>query len=150
MAIESTARLVIAGEPAGPRPVVGDEVAAVDFDDYAGVTLVDTTPEAGDAVATAAGDPEAGSWLLFRAADLTGGASRLTVRVSRTAPGVAALELRADNPATGRLLATIPIPSTAHRYAWTTATAEVTAPTGIHDLYVVLQGHLRLATFRLE
>jgi beta-glucosidase len=112
---------------------------AVDFDDYAGVTIVDATREAGDAVAGP-------GMLWFHAADLAG-AVRVEAEVSYHGESPACLEFRAGD----RLLAEITVPVTGGRYAWTTVTATLpTPPTGVHDLEVTLHGDFRLAAFRFE
>ena len=146
-AIEARTEVKVEGEPAGPRPVTG--VAAVDFDDYAGIALADRTREGGDVVESpdsSTGDP---AWLLFRDADLRARPSTLTAGVSRTEPGQATLELRADAP-DGPVLATVAVPSTGGRYAWTTVTAPVTGAEGVRDLYLVLDGAFRLDRFGLS
>jgi beta-glucosidase len=143
--IGSRAPLVVTGPAPGPRRVVDLDVAATDFDDYSRITLVDTTREAGDAVEAAGED----TWLLFRQADLDG-ATRLTVRVSRTGAGDAArLELRTGTP-TGRLLAAAGVPTTGGRYAWAEVSTAVDGSGGVHDLYLRLPEGVRLDTFRLE
>ncbi len=140
------APLTVTGPAPGPRAVVGRRVLAADFDDWTGLALVDADRTAGDAVTP---DGGAGA-LLFRAADLTG-ARRVTAEVSRTGAGEARLELWADAVgAGGTRLAALPVPSTGHRYAWTTVAADLSAaPSGVHDLHLVLTGEQRLAAFRL-
>lgn len=115
------APLTVTGPAPGPRTVVGRRVLAADFDDWTGLALVDADRVAGDAVT-----PDGGSGaLLFRAVDLTG-ARRVTAEVSRTGAGEARLELWADAVgAGGTLLAALTVPSTGHRYAWTTVEGEL-------------------------
>ena len=139
-AIRATAAVHLEGTPAPPRRVVGTRLAAADFDDRARARLVDTTPEFGDAV-----EVDAAGWLLFRRADLgAGGPLALTATVARAEPGTARLELRLDDPVQGRRLGGVDVPSTGGRYAWTAVTAPVEVPGGVHDLYVLLVGALRL------
>jgi beta-glucosidase len=144
--IRSRADFVVPGDLPRPRQVVGINVAAANFDDYAGVTLVDTTRMSGDAVEAVA--PTA-AWVLFRAADLSAGPTRVTVRVSQTQPGPSQLELRTDK-ADGPVLATVTVPSTGDRYAWVDVSTEIAAVDGVHDLYLLLHGAFRLDTFRLQ
>ncbi|WP_329177757.1 glycoside hydrolase family 3 C-terminal domain-containing protein [Streptomyces sp. NBC_01477] len=137
-----SAPLTVSGPPPAPREVVGRPVRAVDFDDYADVILVDATPTEGDAVT-----PSGPSGTLhYRAADLDG-ARTFTAEVSRTAEGPARLEVWAG----ATLLATVPVPSTGARYAWTTARADLPAATsGVHELRLVLRGEQRVRAFRFD
>jgi len=153
-AIRQSARLTVLGTQPAPRWAVGTEVAAADFDDYSGVTLVDATPAAGDAV-TPAGD--APGWILFRdtglAPDDDHEAERewyVTIRVARAEPGTARVELRRDHPVAGDLLSEFIVPSTGDKYAQTEMTADLARAPGVFDLYVVLHGALRLASFRVH
>jgi beta-glucosidase len=72
----------------------------------------------------------------------------VTVGVSRTEPGSARLEFRA-NTWDGPLLADVPVPSTGDRYAWTTVSTDLRAEPGIADLYLVLRGAQRISEFRV-
>jgi beta-glucosidase len=144
--IHGTADLVVTGDQPGPRQVVGIDVTAADFDDYAGITLVDTTREAGDAVEAV---DRAAAWVLFRAADLSTIPTRLTVRVSQTLHQSSLLELRTGKP-DGPVLATAVIPSTGDRYAWVDVTTEIVGAHGVQDLYLLLRGDFRIDTFRLH
>jgi beta-glucosidase len=135
-----TAALTITGAPPAPRPVVGRRCRAVDFDDHAGVTIVDATHTTGDAITPA--DPTRPATLLFHATDLTGAAG-FEAEVAHEG-GDARLEIRAA----GQLMADIAIPVTGDRYSWTTATTALpTPPTGVHDLRLILHGTFRLAAF---
>ena len=134
-----TARLAVTGPAPAPRTVVDRRTQGVDFDDYADITIVDATREAGDAVAATG----VGS-LRFHNADLSG-AVRVEAEVSRDGDGPAGLEFRAGD----RLLAEIPVPVTGSRYAWTTVGADLPSPPdGVHDLRLTLRGDFRLAAFR--
>ena len=150
-AVELTAALTVAGAAPGARQVVGRTTRAVDFDDHTGITLVDAAREDGDAVAPLAA--AAFSSLLFRAVELPSGAETFTftARVSRTEPGEAVLEVRAGDPRTGPLLASLTVPSTGGRYDWATVTTGLTgAPEGVHDLHLVLLGEQRVAEFTVS
>ncbi|MEV4604735.1 glycoside hydrolase family 3 C-terminal domain-containing protein [Amycolatopsis sp. NPDC049253] len=145
--IRSSTRVVVSGTNAGMRDVLGIEVRAADFDDYEGVTLVDTTRASGDAVTPAGDSP---GWVVFRSVHLDRPAQRITARVSRTGAGEAELAVRRDDPVDGVLLGSVRIASTGDRYAWTTVSSGIDAPPGTYDLYVVLDGEQRLDSFRLE
>ncbi|CAG7642945.1 Beta-glucosidase [Actinacidiphila bryophytorum] len=135
------ADLTVDGAAPEPRRVVGRRVRAVDFDDYEGVTLVDFTPTAGEAVAV--GDGGAHGTLLYRAVALDG-ARAFSAEVSREGAGAARIEVRAGS----MLLASIPVPSTGDPYAWTTVTTPVPPPPpGTPDLHITLHGAHRLHTF---
>jgi beta-glucosidase len=142
-------RFPVTGPPRGPRPVVDLDVAAVDFDDYAGVTLVDTTREAGEAVQAG---PE-GGWLLYRAADLSSPPARFTARVSRTGPGSpdsgGRLTLRTGGP-DGCLVGVVDVPVTGDRYAWVEIGGSIEGGAGVHDLCWGLPPDVRLDSFRLR
>ncbi|HST85162.1 MAG TPA: glycoside hydrolase family 3 C-terminal domain-containing protein [Kineosporiaceae bacterium] len=145
-AIQATAELTVSGEPAPPRTVVGVDVAAADFDDYTGITLVDNGRPTGDAVETTT---PVEAWVLFRAADLSAAPTSMTARVSRTRPGSAQLELRTGKP-DGPLLATVAVPFTGDRSAWVDLTTEITGADGVHHLYLLLRGHFRLDSWHLD
>ncbi len=136
-----TAPLTVAGNAPLPRIGVDRTLAAVDFDDYTGVSLVDATRVTGDAV-TPAGS-EATLW--FRSLDLSG-AVRVEAEVA-LAEGAAGLQFWAND----LLLADVTVPLTGDRYAWTTVSAELPAAAeGVHDLRVTLHGDVRLSTFRFS
>ncbi|HTI22009.1 MAG TPA: glycoside hydrolase family 3 C-terminal domain-containing protein, partial [Kutzneria sp.] len=135
--------LAVTGPPPAPRVVLDRRTGAVDFDDYANITLVDATRSAGYAVAPTW--PSAPAHLWFRAVDLSG-AARIEVEVAREADGPASLEIHVD----GQCLGEISVPGTGDRHAWTTVTADLAARlTGVHDLQLVLCGDFHLAAFRL-
>jgi beta-glucosidase len=84
--------------------------------------------------------------LLYREVDLTG-VRGLAAEVSRTAPGEAAVEVRAG----GALLGTLAVPSTGGRYAWTSASVPLPGvPAGVHDVTLTLCGEQRLRAFTFE
>ncbi|MER5180959.1 glycoside hydrolase family 3 C-terminal domain-containing protein [Streptomyces sp. NPDC002896] len=141
-----SAPLTVSGPEPAPRTAVGRLLPAAGFDDYTGIVLVDATRTDGDAVTSTAA--EVPGTLVYRWVDLTG-ARCVTAEVSRTAPGKGRLEVWAGAVgADGTLLADLPVPSTGDRYSWTTASADLAAHLpGVHDLYLVLTGELRLAAF---
>jgi beta-glucosidase len=146
--IRRTAALTLGGPPPAPRPVLRHGLGAADYDAADGTVLVDLTKVRGDAVAC--GDDTVGR-LLFRACDFGAGAAAVTVEAAREGTGEAADE-GADEAAVelhladGTPLATVAIPPTGGRYAYTTVrTGLSTPPAGVHDLHVTLRGALRLA-----
>jgi beta-glucosidase len=135
-----TAPLTVTGPAPAPRVVVDCRTLAVDFDDHAGLTLVDASRTTGDAVSAT---DVATLW--FRFVDLSG-AIRVQAEVAREDDSD---EVRLEFWADDRLLAEIAVPVTGDRYAWTTVAAEFPAPlAGAHDLRLVLHGSFRLAAFR--
>ncbi len=142
--IRASAKLHVVGERIPKRDLRGT-VRAVDFDDYQGVRLVDETKTDGDAVGLDAGD-----WLVYRDADLTRGPRNLTAEVARVTAGGTTLQVRLDNPATGRLVGTVQVPSTGGVYSYTTVRAVVSRAFGNHDVYLVAQGDLRISRFSLR
>ncbi|KAA2252200.1 carbohydrate-binding protein [Solihabitans fulvus] len=141
--VVGAARLTVTGPAPAPRAVVDRHTAAVDFDDHAGVTIVDASRATGDAVAPT--DPAQPAMLWFRSTDLSG-AVRVEAEIAREdGPAEARLEFWADD----QLIGTIPVPVTGHRYARTTVATELAAPlAGVHDLRLALHGGFRLVAFR--
>ncbi|GAA2458130.1 glycoside hydrolase family 3 C-terminal domain-containing protein [Streptomyces macrosporus] len=136
--VRATASVRVDGEPPAPRPVVS--VRAVDYDEQRGTRLVDLSRERGDAVAPTG--PEPGE-LTFRACDFGAGPAGVAVTAAREEPGAAEVVLRL---ADGRPLASLTVPSTGDRYAYTTVRASLDdPPSGVHDLRVTLHGPVRLA-----
>ena len=127
--IRQTAALPLpAGIPAR-RPA---QVTAADFDDYANIALVDTTREAGTAVTPAdqarpgwltftSLHPERGDLAVFRVACSASSGGR--IEVWPAAPG--------DPGGTGASpLASVAVPGTGGRYAWTEVSAPVSRSPG--------------------
>ena len=141
--IRSRATLQVRGETIPPRKL-REMVRAVDFDDYAGVRLVDETKAAGDAVGLSAGD-----WLLYRDAALGKGMRTFTAQVARAASGDAALQVRLDDPEAGPVVGTVQVPSTGGVYSYATVRATVAATAGRRDVYLVATGDLRLSRFSM-
>ncbi|MFC4855046.1 glycoside hydrolase family 3 protein [Actinophytocola glycyrrhizae] len=110
---------------------------AVDFDDYADVSLVDTSKARGDSV----GGP---GWVSFHDSELRRARS-FTARVA----GAGTIEVRLGGPA-GRLLGTATSPGTADKYTYTSVAAALTGADGRHDVYLVLTGELRVDTFTIR
>ncbi|MEV4051762.1 glycoside hydrolase family 3 C-terminal domain-containing protein [Amycolatopsis sp. NPDC049688] len=128
----------------GERPLPRDlsrPTQAQNFDDYSGTTLTDTSKVSGTSVAGVAG-----SWVAYRNVALTGPA-RFSASVS--APAASHITVRLGSP-TGRVLATVPVPSTGDHYAYTTVTAALAKASGRHDVYLTFDGPVNLATFTLR
>jgi beta-glucosidase len=142
--IRARARLAVKGERIPPRKLRG-MVRAVDFDDYAGVRLVDETKPDGDAVGLGVGD-----WLLYRDAALGAGARTFTARVARAAAGGTTMRVRLDDPVTGPLVGTVQVPSTGGLYSYITVRASLAGAAGRHDVYLVPAGDVRLSRFSMR
>ncbi|MFF5973105.1 glycoside hydrolase family 3 C-terminal domain-containing protein [Streptomyces sp. NPDC012769] len=139
-----TAPLTVTGPAAAPRAVVDRRTPAVDFDDYADVTLVDATRTHGDAVTPT--DPARPGTLLFRDVDLAG-AVRIEAETAREDAGSS--EARLVVRSGDQVLAELDVPLTGDRYAWRTVAGELHAPPeGPHDLRLTLHGDFRLSAFR--
>jgi beta-glucosidase len=130
----------VPGERALPRDL-SRPTQAQNFDDYSGTTLTDTSKVSGTSVAGVAG-----SWVAYRNVALNGPA-RFSASVS--APASSHVTVRLDSP-TGRVLATVPVTSTGDRYAYATVTAGLAKAAGRHDVYLVFDGPVNLATFSLR
>ncbi|WP_199431482.1 glycoside hydrolase family 3 protein [Qaidamihabitans albus] len=137
--------LRVLGEVIPPRNLFR-ETEAENFDDYARVTLTDRSKERGTSVAAR----EAGGWIRFRDADLRRGAGGVTALVAKESPGESTITVRLGDPATGRVLGRLTVPSTGDRYRYTTVRAALTGARGRQDVYLVFDGPVDLATFRFR
>ncbi|MDT0392684.1 glycoside hydrolase family 3 C-terminal domain-containing protein [Streptomyces dubilierae] len=127
--------VTLPGEPALPRAVVTDGLAAASFDEQRGIEIVDRTKVSGDAVTPA--DP-AGGELVYRACDFGSGITGVTFEVS----GSGTVELSLDG---GPVLAALSTAApTAGPYDYVPLVAVVAAG-GVHDVRLRLRGPLRLA-----
>lgn len=141
-----TAPLTVTGAAPTLRVVLDRRTLAVDFDDQAGIDIVDATRTDGDAVTPA--DPARPATVLFSNVDLSG-AVRVEAEIARADAGVgrARLELHSGD----QLLADIDVPVTGHQHTWATVAADLAAPSaGLHDLRLTLHGGFRLAAFGLR
>ena len=125
----------VRGETIPPRDL-SRTTRAIDFDDYEGVSLVDTTKERGDSVAGP-------GWISFHDSELR----RAKTFASRVA-GTGTIEIRLDSP-TGRLAGTVTSPGTADKYTYVSVDTAVHVD-GRHDVYLVVTGDLRVDTFSLR
>jgi beta-glucosidase len=144
--VQLATTLEVAGEPIPPRALRGRDTAAVDFDDHHRVELVDETRTRGDAVAATG----PGGWIEFREVDFGDGVERFTAQVAKEGGDAASIQLCLGDPATGPVIGTAPVPATGGRYTWAKATAAVYGAAGVHDLYLVFTGPLRISGFRFE
>jgi beta-glucosidase len=129
----------VAGETIPPRDLART-TRAVDFDDYAGVELVDLSKARGDAVGATTG-----GWISFHDAQLRH-ARTFTARV---AGGPATIEVRLDTPA-GPLAGAAPVEPTADKYTYTTTSTHLRNADGRRDVYLVFTGNVRVDTFSLR
>ncbi|MFL6121496.1 glycoside hydrolase family 3 C-terminal domain-containing protein [Actinophytocola sp.] len=137
--IRQRTSVTVRGETIPPRDL-GRTTRAIDFDDYAGVDLVDTSKARGDAVGASTGD-----WISFRNAAL----HRASTFTARVAGGAGTIEVRLDGP-TGVLAGTATFAGTADRYTYTSVSAPLRDADGRHDVYLVFTGDLRVDTFTVR
>ena len=142
--VRARAVLRVNGETIPPRDLT-TATRAEAFDDYSGVLLADESKASGTAVSAGA----AGQWVKFAGADLRSGSgvSSFTARVARASAGDTTIQVRLDDPLQGPVVATVPVPPTGDKYAYTTTSSRVTGARGVHDVYLVFGGDLRLSTF---
>ncbi|NUS64389.1 MAG: carbohydrate-binding protein [Saccharothrix sp.] len=138
-----TRTVTVFGETIPPRDL-GKATQAQNFDDYSGVTLVDTTKERGTAVAATA----PGQWIAFKDVDLRRSPRSLTARVANP-DGPTAVEVRLGGP-TGRLVGTLAVPTTADKYSWTSVSSPLRGATGRQDVYLVFTGKARIDNLTVE
>lgn len=131
--IRCCGRLVVDGERIPVRDVHARPLSAVDYDGYAGVTLVDAAPDGGDAVSAT----EAGGWIAFEGVDFGAGTAGCRASVSRTGAGPAGLTLRLDDPLAGPVIGTVTASCADGRYAWSEAGTPLSGAAGVRDLYAV-------------
>jgi beta-glucosidase len=113
---------------------------AESFDAYGGARLVDESKARG----TAVGAAKAGDWIAFEDSRL---GTAFTARVAKASAGPGTVEVRLGSP-TGRLLGTATVASTGDKYTYATVDARLDRVRGRHDVYLVLDDGVRLATFR--
>ncbi|MCX5055244.1 MULTISPECIES: glycoside hydrolase family 3 C-terminal domain-containing protein [unclassified Streptomyces] len=136
--------LTVRGRPRPARDLAAAPARAIDFDSCHAVELTDADIVSAEAVAAVG----AGSWICFRDVAMEG-LNTLTAEVCRTDPGWAALEIRADDPVTGRLLGVLPVVGGGGRYDWTTTSCALTGGVEPVDLFLTATGPLRVHRFRL-
>jgi beta-glucosidase len=136
--------LFVPGETIPPRDL-SRSTEAQNWDAQRDTVLSDETKASGTSVAATAG----GAWLRFADSDLRGRPQRISAHVSKATPGGAAIVVRLDDPRRGRVLATVPVPSTGDPYAWTTVSAPLARTDGVHDVYLTFTAPLELSRFSL-
>ncbi len=141
--IRLTERLRVHGETI-PLRDLRHPTSAQTFDDYRGVTLVDRNRIKGTAVGASAGN-----WIKFADADLRHGVNTFSASVAKPDTTAASIQIVLDDPASGTVLGTIPVPSTGDRYAYTTVSTALASAAGRHDVYLVFTGTLNLDTFSI-
>ena len=137
--IRQRSSVTVKGETIPPRDL-SRTTRAVDFDDYAGVELVDTSKVRGEAVGASSGD-----WVSFRNS-LLRNAKTFTARVAGAG---GTIEVRLDGP-TGSLAGTATFAGTADKYTYTSVSAPLHGADGRHDVYLVFTGDLRVDTFTVR
>ncbi|WP_169950737.1 glycoside hydrolase family 3 protein [Microbispora sp. H11081] len=124
-----------------PHRDLSKTTRAADFDDYAGIHLVDETKERGDAVAGADG-----GWIAFEDVQLRH-SRKVTAGVASAGGGT--IEVRLGSP-TGARAATIPVAATGGIYDWATASAPLSGANGVKDVYLVFTGDVRIRDLTLS
>lgn len=150
--IRRTVRVEVAGEAPGPRPVLGDGLAAVDYDEQSGTVIVDRTKAAGEAVTSADPCTEAEAdtvgMLVYHSCDFGDGVTEVTVTVAGETGGKVVLGTAhgtgPDRVAGVSGIARIEVPATGGPYVYRTVRAPLVARE-VADLRVELRGDLRLA-----
>jgi len=139
--IRATRTVQVRGEVI-PARNLSRTTAAQNFDDYQGVTLVDTSKADGTSVGAVAGN-----WVSYADADLR----RPTTFTARVANAGAAtsVQVRLGSP-TGKLLGTAAIPATGDVYTYTDISASLAPATGRQKVYLVFQGAARMSVFALK
>lgn len=143
--IAAHATLQVNGEVIPPRNLTVPALAE-NFDNYQGAQLVDRSKASG----TAVGATAAGQWIEFAGADLRHSPATFTGQVAKGTPGTAQIQIRLDNPVTGPVIGTATVTSTGDIYSYTTTSARLTGAHGIRDVYLVLTGGLRIASFSMK
>jgi beta-glucosidase len=141
--IRARATLQVRGETI-PARNLSVTTRAENFDSYHGALLAPETKLAGTSVSAVAGD-----WIGFQDVDMRAPATSITAQVARAAAGPAAIQVRLDDPVHGRIIGTLPVPSTGDVYSYATVRAALHGA-GMHDVYLVASGDLRISTFSLD
>ena len=138
VAAQNAAGTAAASATAAATPGPIDATArfeAEDFADQHGVGLDETSDSGGG---RHLGWVDAGDWVRFPAVDFGDGVTSVDVRVATELSGT--VEFRLDDPASGALIASVPVTSTGGWGTWATQSATAGSVSGVQDLYVVFQG----------
>ena len=139
--IELAGIVRIDGDTALPRDL-SRITRAEAYDDYDGVFL-DESVEGGSAVVTGLDH----GWLCYRNVKLPASASVLELRAASPLVG-GSIELRCDHPG-GELLGRCTVEATGGGQIWKTFAVPLTPAGGVRDLFLVLNGDLRLAWLKI-
>ncbi len=139
--------LTVAAPPLLARDLSRTMVRAVNFDDYADISIVDEERLAGEAVRA----ERPGAWVVFRDVDLGPESERCAVaRAGTVGDGAGAVQVRLHDPVTGPVVAELEVPHTPDpRHGWVTVTAPVVPAAGRCDVYLVFPEPVRISTFSL-
>jgi beta-glucosidase len=140
--LPARATLHVRGERIPPRDLSRTTEAA-NFDARHGTALSDETKAEGTSAAAQAGD-----WIEFADCRLPR-VRTITARVAKATAGAGTITVRLDDPVGGRVIGTVPVPSTGDPYAWRTVTAPLARARGVHDVYLTFSAPLELARFRM-
>ncbi|ASU81031.1 beta-glucosidase [Actinopolyspora erythraea] len=135
--------LRVLGETIPPRNPYR-ETAAVNFDDYSGVTLTERGEQRGTAVTTSGG-----GWIRFHDVDLAVGTNAITALAANGSAHPSRVSVRLDGP-DGRELGGVTVPATGDEHTYRRVRSALADGRGRRDLYLLLEGTLGLATFRIE
>ncbi|BCJ44756.1 sugar hydrolase [Actinoplanes ianthinogenes] len=124
-----TATLRVRGEEI-PARTARAGLRLIDNDGYAGTTPVAVTGSPDEALRSVSAD----AWAAFRTVDLNGGLHRVDLLAAGPSGTVT---LRLNDPFTGPVLATVPVPPVTDRLAVAPARATIGPVSGTHDLYLV-------------
>ncbi len=139
---------------AGVLPVEGEVIPprdptrltrAENYDEYAGVRLVDENKVSGNAV----GAPAAGGWISFRDSDFGAGVNRFQASTANAGTKPTAFEIRLDSPG-GPLAGTAAAPVTDSKYHWADIAASVDGIRGVRDVYLVFKGEMRIRALQFS
>jgi beta-glucosidase len=142
--IRLEAALTVEAGPFPPRDLT-HLTRAENCDEGCGIRFIDETRAGGTAVAAAG----AGSWIAFKNVDFGRGVNELVLSISGATAQPVELEVRLESPG-GPRAGSVSLPGTPGPYEWATHTAPVAGLMGIHDVFLVFGGALRLRTFHFQ
>ncbi|WP_166245489.1 glycoside hydrolase family 3 C-terminal domain-containing protein [Paenibacillus turpanensis] len=140
--IKEKALLKVNGETIPNRDLFV-ETRAENYDDYAGVRLVEDRETTGSSV----GETESGAWIMFKDVDFGSGASSWEARAASETGGK--VEVRLDHPR-GRVVSTLDVPQTGGLQQWTSVSSAVYGAERVRDVYLTFDGSLNLSSFRFN
>ena len=88
-------------------------------------------------------------WIAFCGSIFPKGTARFSARVSNDGKKTVEMEIRFDRP-DGPAAARISVPVTKDRYDYAEVEAPVSVAAGVHDVYLVFRGKMRISTFQFE